>query len=302
MDRHDILTKRSHTLAAIRNFFYEREYLEMETPVALRFPGQEPYLNPVPVVLTDDTGKTYNFHLRTSPEYAMKKLLGEGFTKIFNLGPCFRDRESFGGTHEPQFTMLEWYSTNMDYRRLMDEVDDLLKVAAEPWGRMFALPSQRFSMHGLFLKQAGIDLDTWQKIPTIEYESRFFDVFLNKIEPTLPPGPAIVYDYPVQLGALARRRVDNPNYVERFELYIDGLEMANAFGELLDVQEQRARFTEDQANRTARGEMPFPFDEEFLQALPRIPEPTSGIALGVDRLIMSLAQTRRIEDVITYPH
>lgn len=297
----ETLVKRAETLRIIRQFFHERGYIEMETPVALAIPGQEPYLHPVPVALTDDTGASHQYYLRTSPEYALKKLLASGFKKIFNIGPCFRDRESFGGSHQPEFTMLEWYAVGMTYTELMDEVDALLAVVAEPWRWRGVLPAKRLSMRELFLQHAGTDLDTWQNMSTIEYEQNFFDIFLNQVEPNLPKEPVMVYDYPVQLGALARRRADNPAYVERFELYMSGLELANAFGELLDAHEQRARFEEEQRIRAARFGQPFPLDEAFLAALKRIPEPTSGIALGIDRLIMAFSGASSIEDVIAFP-
>jgi len=327
------LAVRGRILAAVRDFFAGRDYVEVDTPALQVSPGLEPHLKAFATVLHDprDGGARPRF-LHTSPEFAMKKLLAGGETRIWQLAHAYRDGE-LSATHHPEFAMLEWYRIGASYRDLMDECAALLRAVQEAAGRAALcwrdnsadarLPWQRVSVADAFQRFTGIDLLATAPDPAApdrgllaaaaerigiaahpedDWEDLFLRIFLDRIEPHLGLGaPTILYDYPISMAALSRPKSDDPRLAERFELYVCGLELANAFGELTDAAEQRRRFAADIARKqTLYGETS-PVDEDFFAALDHgLPE-CAGIALGFDRLVMLATGAARIEDVLWAP-
>lgn len=319
-----IYTMRLDIIRQIREFFWEQDFLETTTPAAVRYASQEPYLNPPSLTLHNPRGLANQLFLRTSPEYALKKLLAAGFPKIFELAVCFRDGESFGGTHNPEFTLLEWYrapGTSDDFmadtERLFTYVGahcDLDTLSYR--GRTVPVmgPWERTSLKALWQQHLGVNLDDYlsteplralcasrgYQLPAdVPYEDVFFKIFLNEIEPQLGlTRPLFVYDYPLQLCSLSRPRPDT-RYGERAELYIAGLEIANGFGELLDAGEQARRLEADRALRAHLNKPVWPVDPDFIAALEfGIPSPAAGIALGVDRMVLLFTGAQDINEVI----
>lgn len=327
------LTVRGRILAAVRRFFEERGYAEVDTPALQVSPGLEPHLKAFATVLHDPRdGGARPRYLHTSPEFAMKKLLAGGMERIWQLAHVYRDGER-SATHHPEFSMLEWYRAGASYRDLIDECEALLRqvqaaagAAALRWQGSSAdarLPWRRLSVAEAFEQYCGIDVlgtapDPAQPDaarlaaavarigivprPEDDWETLFFRIFLEHIEPNLGIGaPTIVYDYPISMAALSRRKPDEPRLAERFELYVCGLELANAFGELTDAAEQRRRFAADQGRKQALYGETYPTDEDFLAALEHgLPE-CAGIALGFDRLVMLATGAEHIEDVLWAP-
>lgn len=288
---------RAKIIAAIRRFFDERGYLEVETPVMAALPGMEPYLDPFETETRDPRGRRFRSFLITSPEYAMKKLLTAGFPKIYQLTKCFRNGEDFGGRHNPEFTMLEWYRAGTDYRGIMDETEELAAAAGAAVGVSVAVPFERLTVEEAFRNYAGKDA-----LALSDDEPEFHKVFLNEIEPRLgKERPTILYDYPASMAALSKRKADDPRWAERFELYIGGLELANAFTELTDAQEQRRRLEEERELRRKLGKTDYPVDDDFIAALEEGMPEAGGISLGIDRLAMALLGKTDIRDVIAFP-
>lgn len=312
-------------LKSIREFFWSVGFVEAETPLALRFAGQEPYLNPVPVQLKDAGNNIYDFHLRTSPEFALKKLLAAGHEKIFEIGKCFRNNEDIRGTHSPEFTMIEWYRAPGGLEEIMNDTEKLFKKILKKLGKVSLqyngkeIPAlkkwQRVSMKKLFRKYLEVDLDKYLEIEplkklaeklgqtvsaTDEYEDVFFKIFLNKIEPKLGiEKPTFVYDYPARMCSLSKLSKEDPRYAERFELYVGGLEVANAFGELLDSVEQNRRLEADRSLRQKFGRETWLVDPGFIAALASIKEKqAAGIALGLDRMVVLCTGAKNINEVI----
>ena len=325
------LAVRGGTLAAVRRFFAAAGFAEVDTPALQKSPGLEPHLHAFATRLIEPGEDAREIYLHTSPEFAMKKLLAAGMERIYQLARCFRNGER-SALHHPEFTMLEWYRAGATYRDLMVDCEALLQAVLAALGKQEffwrgksadpSLPWLSISVAEAFQKFCGIDLlatcadsenpslglltdaarplfivphagDTWEDL--------FFRIFLEKIEPQLGIGaPAILYDYPIAMAALARPKKDDPRLAERFELYVCGLELANAFGELTDAGEQRRRFRADQEKRRTRYGEAYPVDEDFLAALAEMPE-SAGIALGFDRLVMLAAGAARIDDVLWAP-
>jgi lysyl-tRNA synthetase class 2 len=290
-----VLQLRSRVLQAIRRWFTDHDFVEVETPVRLAAPALELYINAEPA------GERF---LRTSPELHMKRLMAAGAQRIFQMGPCFRRGER-GSRHNPEYTMLEWYRADAGYADvLLDTKMLLLAVAREVkgttdltyQGRPLALAPfwERLTVAEAFLRWAGWD-------PVKHYDPDRFDLdLIEKVEPRLPREvPVILTDYPAAAAALSRRKPDNPAVAERWELYLGGLEIANAYSELTDPVEQRARFAECAAARAAAGRPVYPLDEAFLAELGAMP-PTGGIALGVDRLVMILAGLATLDDLLPF--
>lgn len=332
----EIFWKRAKIIRAIRDFFWQKDFLEVETPEIAALPGQEPYLEIFDTEVRDNRGKKFSAALITSPEYAMKKLLAAGFQNIFQITKAFRNNESFGGLHNPEFTILEWYRQNASYVDIMRDTENLvlyvlaaigLPQVIEYQGKKidFSAPWERITVAEAMKKYAGVEdlsyetlaaaaKDKGYKIADGEaYDSVFFKIFLNEVEDKFDPShPVILYDYPAELAALAKRKSpssvlplrkgeEGGGVAERFEVYAGGLELANAFGELLDAEEQKARFLEEQKIRTAEGKKIYPIDDDFIDALASGIAPSGGIALGVDRLVMLLTNQKNIEDVIFFP-
>src|SRR5438128_1913845 len=327
------LAARARMVGAVRDFFAAAGYLEVDTPALQVSPGLEPHLRAFATVLHDPRdGGARPRYLHTSPEFAMKKLVAGGLPRIWQLAHVYRDGER-SATHHPEFAMLEWYRAGASYRDLMDECEALLRRVQEAAGGMplrwrghpvdARLPWQRLSVAEAFARHAGIDLLATAAEPSRpdaallaaaaarigiaphpgdDWESLFFRIFLERVEPHLGiTVPTILYDYPLALAALARRKPDDPRLAERFELYVCGLELANAFGELTDPAEQRRRFIADQAKKQALYGETYPIDEDFLAALEHgLPE-CAGIALGFDRLVMLATGAEHIEEVLWAP-
>ncbi len=305
---------------AIRDFLDTRGYLEIEAPLLVISPGLEPHLDAFEV----PTGGPRRY-LHTSPEYALKRLLGEGFEQIYSMGPCFRD-EPASATHSPEFTMLEWYRVGLSLDGpggLMDETEALIHAAAAALGPGVSKLSpetrfERLSVRNAFRRHAeGLDPWTLETADRLRQAARalglhvstdseswddvYFQIFLNHVEPALSAGPPVfLYGYPASQAALARLDPADPTTARRFELYAGGFELANAFDELIDVAEQRRRFEADRAHRRQEGRQVPPIDEPLMQAIGRM-RPTSGIALGFDRLAMWLSGAARIDDVRPQP-
>jgi elongation factor P--(R)-beta-lysine ligase len=299
----------------IRSFFAKRGYLEVETPIVVASPGMEPHLTPFESSICEPDGTAHEGALITSPEYSMKKLLGHGMDKIFTLTKVFRNQESFGGHHNPEFTMLEWYQQGGDYQACMDETEALVKVVGEKLStNKCTAPFERVRVRDLFLQFVGIDLDSTlrkeminacdgHRIRTHESDTQsdlFYRLFLSLVEPNLTRRNVFVYDYPKYQAALSTLTSDGL-YGERFELYLGGLELCNGFTELTNTIEQRRRFQEEIEERKQLGKKIFPIDEPLLALLGSIQNPTFGNALGVDRLHMALTNRSSIDDVLLFP-
>jgi lysyl-tRNA synthetase class 2 len=304
------LRRRGLMLAATRAFFTARGYTEVETPYAVPAPGEEVHLPAFAV-----TGGLY---LHTSPEFAMKKLLAGGAGKIFQLARVWRN-EPPSPTHAPEFLLLEWYRPGATMAELMDEVEALLRTLLPPtitWGGATAnlTTFERLTVADAFFRFAGVDIlataDNAQTLATAagtalrgeeSWEDLFFRLLLERIEPNIGrTRPTFLTHWPAAQAALARRDPTDPRVAERFELYCCGLELANAFVELTDPKEQRARFSADRARRESLYGPGWPMDEDFLTALAHMP-PCAGIALGFDRLVMLATGAPRITDVQWLP-
>ena len=295
VSRRDALRRRATLLQAIRSFFADRGYLEVETPHRIPAPAPESYIDAVP---------SGDWFLHTSPELCMKRLLAAGYEKIFQVCRCWRQDER-GSFHHPEFTLLEWYRLNGDYRDLMEECESLLQSIAIRIGSGERLsfrrleinlssPWERISVREAFERFSSIPMEEALK------KDRFDELMVQEIEPRLGrEKPAFLYDYPAERGALARLKRDDPTLAERFELYIGGLELANAFSELNDPQEQRSRFLSEEAYRRSLKKLPYPIPENFLKELEDMP-PAAGIALGVDRLAMVFLDANTIDEVIAF--
>src|SRR5271155_1765709 len=331
--RRGMLAKRGQILAAARGFFADRGFVEVDTPALQVSPGLEPHLRAFATELHDPQQRQVVLrYLHTSPEFAMKKLLVAGMPRIWQLAHVFRDGEG-SATHHPEFSMLEWYRAGASYRDLMEECATLVRTCQQAagaralsWRGCTADANdewQRISVAEAFQKHCGLDLlatapdplhpDTDRLAaaasaigiaphPGDDWETLFFRIFLDRIELHLGCGvPTILYEYPLSMGALARRNPDDPRLAERFEVYICGLELANAFGELTDAAEQRRRFVADQAKKRALYGETYPIDEDFLAALDHGLPPCAGIALGFDRLVMLATGAEDIEEVLWTP-
>ena len=272
----EALVRRAEVLRCVRQFFDARGFTEVETPVRIPAPSNGAFLEPP---LPGD------HWLRTSPELHMKRLLAHGAGKIYQMGPCFRAGE-IGRKHNPEFTLLEWYRPGEGIDALYADVAELVSAVLGQ-----TVEPQRLTVADAYRKWAGWDpLEAWD-------EDRFDEDMALKIEPALPrEGLTYLTDYPVQAAALARVNPADPRVAERFEAYLEGMEIANGYGELIDAAEQRRRFEETIAMRQARGLPTYPVDEAFLADLPGMP-PTAGIALGIDRLVMVACGEREIARV-----
>ena len=293
--RKENLKHRAIILGAIRSFFSENNFIEVETPHRIPLPIPEAHIDLI------DSG---SWVLHPSPEICMKRLLAAGFERIFQFCRCWRDAER-GSLHLPEFTMLEWYRTNADYSQIMDDCEGLVRVAAEAIGLRGTIRRQghTISLNG-----------SWERLTVREAFSRygeisaeealekdlFDEIMVCKIEPQLGMNkPTILMEYPTERGSLARKKLGQEDVAERFELYIGGLELANAFSELVDAEEQRTRFVQEQKFRSAAGKTVYPLPEKFLQDLSNVP-PSAGIAFGIDRLVMLLLDADRIDQVVAF--
>jgi lysyl-tRNA synthetase class 2 len=286
---------RAKIIQGVRLFFIEKGYLEVETPFLIPAPAPELHIDAI------SAGHAY---LHTSPELCMKRLLAAGYPGIFQVCRCFRKAER-GEAHLPEFTMLEWYRAGKNYLDLMDECEEMVTHVCRCVGcgdkirygaREIDLgrPWTRISLKEAFHRYASLSLEDALD------RDRFDEMMVTEIEPNLGhPKPTFLYDYPPSLAALSKVRKDEAPVAERFELHIAGLELANAFSELTDPQEQEARFRKDLDQRRLLGKSTYPLPEKFLKALSHMPQ-SAGIALGLDRLVMLLCDRQRIDDVVAF--
>jgi lysyl-tRNA synthetase class 2 len=285
------LRLRDLVVRRLRRWFQERGYTEVDTPQRVACPGIDAHVDAIPA--------GDGWHLATSPELEMKKLLAAGLRRIVQVARAFRADER-GERHHAEFTLLEWYAADEDYRDLMAHTEELVVAAAATlesegiptrlaaWQR----PFPRLGVDAAFERWAG-----WRPSKAFD-EQRFFEDFVSKVESRLEAmGAVFLADWPAPAGALARRSADDPAVCERVELILDGVEICNGFSELTDPDEQRERFERDNAERVRRGKVPYPPDQRFLDALTSGIPACAGNALGVDRLLMALTGCRRLADV-----
>lgn len=310
----EALRLRARLNAAMRAFFAERGVLEVETPVLSRGGNTEPNIAPFSLAFSGRTdGAPRTRWLRTSPEYALKRLLAAGVGDCYELGRVFRDGEA-GGRHNPEFTMLEWYRVGRDHRWLAGETAALVGAALALVGREARL--EHTTYRALYRARLGIDpflasIDELREAlggvavdPHGLVRDDWLDLLMtHRLQPGFDPGVMLaVHDWPATQCALARLRrgEDGIAVAQRFELYLGPVELANGYHELTDAAEQRARFERDLAVRAGRGAPQPPLDEAFLTALAQgLPE-CAGVALGVDRLLMAMLGTDRIADVLSF--
>ena len=297
----EILKERAKIVSAIRRFFDDQGFVEVETAVRIPAPAPEEHIDCPPVV-----GGGY---LRASPELQMKKLLAGGMDRIYQIGPCFREGEK-GSRHTPEFTMIEWYRRKADYLDIRNDLEILVSrlfAGNREQGtgnRLDLSTSQLLNFSTLKVRDAYRDHAGWD--PWTEWDQDRFDFDMaTKIEPAIKSigGGVFLMDYPPQAASLAKlsRPSKHPNlpdfsYAERWEFYWDGLELANCFTELCDRDEQLKRFEKAKDARKLLKESDYPLDYEFIDSLSRI-EHAAGVALGIDRLVMILTQTKEISAV-----
>jgi lysyl-tRNA synthetase class 2 len=271
----------------------------------VRSPGLEVHVSALEVGGAGDRR-----YLHTSPEYHMKRLLAAGASRIYSLGKVFR-QEELGARHEPEFTMLEWYRAFEDAGAMMRDTEELTAHVARALLGTTVVPGvsgrgaidvtppwERLTVREAFERYAGVSADS-----LVDDEEQFFHVLASHVEPELGRGkPTILTRYPARFAALARLCPDDPSVAERFEAYVDGVELCNAFYELTDATEQRARLLADRATRHAAGKPLYPIDERFLEALETGLPPCSGNAIGFDRLLMLVLGRARIDEVIAFGH
>ncbi|MDE6224147.1 MAG: EF-P lysine aminoacylase GenX [Alphaproteobacteria bacterium] len=323
------LLMRNKIIASIKNFFSTENFTEVDTPILQYCPGMEVHLMAFETKFVNITGEpSKTLYLHTSPEFAMKKLLSFGMENIFQFTHTFRN-EIISPTHYPEFTMLEWYRLNHDYTKLMSDCEEILKSALTSIGKLEFVYGEKtctpfngiekLTIQEAFQKFCHFDIlatidnpntpsktlleteakklqinvseiDTWDDI----YEKLMFEY----IEPNLGIGrPTILYEYPIHQAALSKAKSGVPNIAERFELYICGVEIANAFTELTDEEIQRKRFEQDMQTKKDLYGITYPIDESFLEAIKSIDSAT-GIAMGIDRLIMLTTGAKDIKEVL----
>jgi lysyl-tRNA synthetase class 2 len=281
----EVLAARDGMMRAMRAFFHVGGFIEVDTPIRLPAPCLEEYIDAI---------SADGEFLRTSPELHMKRLVCAGFDKIFCVGSCFR-RGEFGRLHNPEYAMLEWYRTGTDYMGILDDLRGLVETARRAVGGR-ALPDWTvMTVSEAFLKYAGWD-------PAEAYDAdRFDEDLFHRVEPALKElGVVVLKDYPAVAAALSRKKPDNPKVAERFELYIHGVEIANAYSELTDAAEQRQRFEACAEARAAAGSEVYPLDEDFLSALEVGMPECGGIAVGMDRLLMVLLGKTSLDEILPF--
>lgn len=332
MDRRPLLIVRSKIKNVLRNWFLERDFLEVDPSCLQIFPGNEAHIHALSTEIVSPNLSRSKHYLHTSPELAMKKLLAAGERKIFYLGPCFRDKEQ-GALNATEFTMLEWYRAEEGYEKLMDDTVELVRLACTvsgqrlvSWRGQTSNPFNTFenlSVSEAFSRHAGIDLSKTLPLDnddpdrnslayqaenagiTVRSSDTWSDLFTRILTALIEPKlgisqPTILNYYPVAESALARPTAMDPRFAERFEVYCCGVELANGFGELQNPEQQRKNFQKNIVLKKERYEETYPIDEEFLEALRYMPE-ASGCALGFDRLVMLAAGATHINQVLWTP-
>jgi lysyl-tRNA synthetase class 2 len=312
MTEREILEARHELLRAVREFFYERDYLEVETPSIMKTVPPDPYIDPIKVLV----GEKGPFYLHTSPEVHMKRLLQYGHNRVFQVCRAYRVEE-LTELHNVEFTMLEWYREG-NYEDVMGEVQDLVyfvagKLRSEGVKR-FAAPYRVFEIDRLFLETTGIDplpLNRGDFFLAMQragfkgldekdgWNDLFFKLLVQEVEGRVKEKkPYFIKDWPKSISTMAKRK--DSKKAERFEFYIDGVEIGNGYSELLEPEEQRARFMKDNRDRVRLGKETFLPDEPFLAALECLKGPYAGVAVGMDRLLMKIMGLERIDEVIVH--
>lgn len=293
--RKKALEQRAKIIQNIRRFFHEKGYLEVETPHRIPTLVPESHINAVP---------SGHWFLHASPELCMKRMLAAGYEKIFQICRCWREGER-GSQHTPEFTLLEWYQADADYLNLMDECEELIQSLAVEIGSEdyvtyrgnrihLTSPWERMTVEEAFRRYAKISARDALR------QDLFDEVMVQDIEPGLGiEKPTFLYDYPYERRSLARLKKGDSNVAERFELYLGGVEIANAFSELIDPVEQRKVFQSEIETRQSLGKEVYPTPEKFLDELESMP-PSAGIALGLDRLVMILLDAKTIDEVVAF--
>ena len=294
-NRKSNLIRRARILRELRRIMDERGYLEVETPLRVRSPGTDVNL---------EAFRSEERYLITSPEFHMKRLLAEGFMRLYQIGRCFR-RGELTDLHNPEFTMLEFYAAGLSLEGMMREIEEILGTAAASmhvsevhYGGVpcdLRPPWTRLSVDTAFRQYAG-----WSPLEAFD-EDRFYFDLVDKVDRHLGRDkPTILFNYPAPLAMLAQLHPSDARIARRFEVYSAGVEIANAFEELTDAPEQRRRFEADLERRRQQGKPHYPTDEVFLRAVGEMP-PCSGIAVGVDRLVMLLLGTEKVSEVLAFP-
>lgn len=329
---------RATIIQSIRDFFITHNFLEVETPNLVSSLIPESYLEYFQTSLKNRVGKFENVFLTTSPESSLKKLLVAGIGNCFEITKSFRNTETDSVLHNPEFTILEWYRVNATYENVMQDCEDLLlyikKQLHIKYPKKFSNDAtitykdktidlskswQRLSLTEAFKQYANLDLPSlldeanmkeavskkgYNVSKETTWEELFNQVLLNEIEPHLGTEgkPTILFDYPTSEAALARKKPTDPRFAERFEFYVGALELGDCYTELTDPKEQEERFQKEQKLRKEKGKHEIKSDDEFIEALKEGLPSCSGIAVGLDRLVMLFTNTKSIQDVIWFPH
>ena len=324
---------REKIIKAIRLFFDEQEFHEVETPTLIGHPPAESYVELFSTTLLDRKGRATPMYLSTSPEASLKKLLVAGIGNCYSITKSFRNTETGSSTHNPEFTILEWYRVGATYTDIMKDCEKLIthlvrshvspltsRLSLSYQGNKIDLtpPWERISVKDAFQKWAHADLEKFFDIkiarkicqdkeytvnPKNTWEELYNQIFLNEIEHHLGKDkPVILYDYPFEMAALAAKKKEaDPRYAERFELYIGGLEIGDCCSELTDPTEQEKRFIDQTKEISRLGKTAYRYDKEFIEALKTGLPPCAGVAVGIDRLLMLLTDTTNINDTMLFP-
>lgn len=321
------LKNRDLIVRAIRQFFWQQHFVEVETPQLVPLPSMEPYLEVFETTLLDQNRQPQPAFLTSSPEYAMKKILADQPENIFQICKSYRNAEGASSRHNPEFTILEWYRPHADYNAIMQDCQNLLLFIGQQLGQTtvqyqqykydLTQPWERISVAEAFQKYAAVQADDlldpakliaiaeqkkYQVATQTTWEEAYHQIFLNEVEPNLGlHQPTILYDYPAAMAALSKKKESDPRWSERFEFYLGGLEMGNAFSELTDAREQLTRLQADQNEKKRLGKTVFGIDQDFIAALEKGMPPTAGIAVGVDRLVMLFSNQNKIQNVLAFP-
>lgn len=295
---------REKAIDTIRSFFKKQGFHEVFTPILVPVPSIEPNLEVFKTELRTSLGKKRDGYLIMSPEFSIKKLLAAGIGNCFEITKCFRNEEEVSKLHNPEFTMLEWYRVGATYLDVMQDFENLFveMVGGKTLnyqGQTYDLttPWQRISVSEAFEKYAG------KKIESVNDED-FYKIFFNEVEPKIVSSnknPFFLYDYPISQASLSKPKASDPRFAERFEVFVAGMELGNCFSELTDWRLQEERFKEDQKQRQVEGKTDYPVDTDLIDALKSGMPEVSGIAVGVDRLVMLLADVESISETIFFP-
>jgi lysyl-tRNA synthetase class 2 len=319
---------REQVIKAVRSFFEEKKFHEVETPILIGNPPAESYLDVFQTTLLDRARVGTPAYLSTSPEVSLKKLLVAGIGNCYSLTKSFRNTEMGSNTHNPEFTILEWYRTGAPYTKIMDDCEALIlhihsklnqTTILDYQGKSFDLTKkwQRISVRDAFRTWAQVDLlkfftmenarETCKKkgyaVHTSNtWEELYNQIYLNEIEPHLGvETPTIIYEFPGSMAALARKKPGDPRFAERFEFYIAGLELGDCYGELTNWKEQEARFVDELKELKRLGRTTYEYDHDFIASLKEGMPEASGIAVGIDRLVMLFANVTNIADTMFFP-